>query len=130
MGFRKDAYATVWSVESINDVNTKCRISISRKNRQTGEYEEDFSGFVSFFGSAAAKKALQLKERDRIKLGDVDVRSKYVKEKNTTYYNFNVYSFETQAEMNGGNSPGHSEQLQQNGRNVDDGEVDDSRLPF
>lgn len=130
MGFRKDAYATVWSVESINDVNTKCRISISRKNRQTGEYEEDFSGFVSFFGSAAAKKALQLKERDRIKLGDVDVRSKYVKEKNTTYYNFNVYSFETQGEMNGGNSQGHSEQFQQNGRNVDDGEVDDSRLPF
>ena len=97
MGFRKDAYCTVWSVDPVSDVQTKARISISRKDKQTGEYIEDFSGFVSFFGTAAAKKAASLKERDRIKLGDVDVRSKYDREKKVTYYNFNVYSFDIQS---------------------------------
>ena len=52
MGFRKDTFATVWSVEPTSDTMTKARISISRKNRQTGEYETDFSGFVSFVGSS------------------------------------------------------------------------------
>lgn len=128
MGFRKDAYCTVWSVDPVSDVQTKARISISRKNKQTGEYEEDFSGFVSFFGTAVAKKAATLKERDRIKLGDVDVRSKYDKAKNITYYNFNVYSFEVQNSAGGGRSGGAQPSSPQ--PTVDDGNIDDSRLPF
>lgn len=128
MGFRKDAYCTVWSVEPVSDVQTKARISISRKDKQTGEYTEDFSGFVSFFGTAAAKKAATLKERDRIKLGDVDVRSKYDKAKNITYYNFNVYSFEVQNGAGGNRSGGAQPSSPQ--PTVDEGNVDDSRLPF
>lgn len=128
MGFRKDAYCTVWSVDPVSDVQTKARISISRKDKQTGEYTEDFSGFVSFFGTAAAKKAACLKERDRIKLGDVDVRSKYDKAKNITYYNFNVYSFEVQNGAGGGHSGGAQQSSPQ--PTVDEGNIDDSRLPF
>lgn len=127
MGFRKDAYCTVWSVDPVSDVQTKARISISRKNKQTGEYEEDFSGFVSFFGTATAKKAATLKERDRIKLGDVDVHSKYDKAKNITYYNFNVYSFEVQNSAGGGRSGGAQPSSPQ--PTVDEGEMED-RLPF
>ena len=37
------------------------RLSISKKNRATGEYEQDFSGFVMFVGTACAKKAAALK---------------------------------------------------------------------
>ena len=66
MGFRKDAYATVWKVEPRSNTMTTCRISISRKNKQTGEYEQDFGGFVSFIGTAAASVAARLKERDRL----------------------------------------------------------------
>lgn len=128
MGFRKDAYCTVWSVDPVSDVQTKARISISRKDKQTGAYTEDFSGFVSFFGTAAAKKAATLKERDRIKLGDVDVRSKYDKAKNVTYYNFNVYSFE--AQNGAGGSPSGSAQPSSPQPTVDEGNIDDSRLPF
>ena len=128
MGFRKDTYCTVWSVDPVSDVQTKARISISRKDKQTGEYTEDFSGFVSFFGTAAAKKAATLKERDRIKLGDVDVRSKYDKVKNITYYNFNVYSFEVQNGAGGGRSGGVQPNSPQPA--VDEGNIDDSRLPF
>lgn len=127
MGFRKDAYCTVWSVDPLSDVQTKARISISRKDKQTGEYIEDFSDFVSFFGTAAAKKAASLKERDRIKLGDVDVRSKYDREKKVTYYNFNVYSFDIQSGSGSNNSNTQTTSPQPS---VDNGEIDDSRLPF
>ena len=90
MGFRTGSYATIWSVESASDTRTKARISISRKNKQTGEYDTDFSGFVDFIGTAAARKALTLKEKDRIRLGDVDVTNNYNKEKNITYTNFKI----------------------------------------
>lgn len=127
MGFRKESYATIWSVESVSDTLTKARISISRKNKQTGDYDTDFSGFVSFVGTAAAKKAACLKEKDRIRLGDVDVTNRYDKDKNVTYTNFKVFSFETQGELNG-----NSQQADTPTPNtpVDEGEVDDSRLPF
>ena len=127
MGFRKEAFATIWSVESTSDTFTKARISISRKNKQTGEYDTDFSGFVSFVGTAAAKKAAVLKEKDRIRLGDVDVTNKYDKEKNVTYTNYKIFSFETQNEIDGGSRNTESPEPK---KPVDDGEVDDDRLPF
>jgi len=129
MGFRTGSYATIWSVESASDTRTKARISISRKNKQTGEYDTDFSGFVDFIGTAAARKALTLKEKDRIRLGDVDVTNNYNKEKNITYTNFKIFSFETQAEINSG-SGGNSGFNTEPQRAVDSGEIDDSQLPF
>lgn len=129
MGFRTGSYATIWSVESASDTRTKARISISRKNKQTGEYDTDFSGFVDFIGTAAARKALTLKEKDRIRLGDVDVTNNYNREKNITYTNFKIFSFETQAEINSGGD-GNSGFNTEPQRAVDSGEIDDSQLPF
>lgn len=85
MGFRKDAWATCWGVEVKSDTLTQVRISTSRKDKQTDEYVQDFSGFVAFVGTAAAKKAAALKEKDRIKLGDVEVTTKYDGDKKVTY---------------------------------------------
>ncbi len=45
MGFRTGAYAKVWEVDPVRDTATKIRISTSRKDKQTGEYEQDFSGY-------------------------------------------------------------------------------------
>lgn len=120
MGFRKDSFATIWSVEPKSDTHTKARISISKKNKQTGQYETDFSGFVSFVGSAAAKKAASLKEKDRIKLGDVDVNNTYDKEKGISYTNFKVFSFDMASES----QPTEPQPA------VDDGEISEDRLPF
>ena len=89
----------------------KLRISISRKNKQSGEYEQDFSGFVNAIGTAAAKKAACLKEGDTIKLGDVDVTNKYDKEKNITYTNFAVFSFDLDGE-DGAQNQGRGQQTQ------------------
>lgn len=93
MGFRVNSYATVWSVESTRPNVTKVRLSTSRRNKQTGEYEQDFSGFCNFVGNCAVD-ALQLREKDRIKLGDVDVTSRYDREAHREYINYTVFSFE------------------------------------
>ena len=129
MGFRTGSYATIWGVvESISDTKTKARISISRRNKMTGEYNNDFSGFVEFIGTSAANKALTLKERDRIKLGNIDVSNKYDKEKNITYVNYKVFSFDIQNVTSGNTeSPVNTEDFQSL---VGDGEFDDSGLPF
>ena len=105
MGFRKGSYATVWSVESISNTMTKGRISIDRKNRNTDQYEQDFGGFVDFVGTAAAHKALSLKERDRIKLGDVDVTNRYDKEKKKEYTNYKVFDFDIETRDGSGSAP-------------------------
>ena len=125
MGFRTGAFATVWSVERVSDTFTKGRISISRKDKNTGEYVQDFGGFVSFLGTACASRALGLKEKDRIKLGDVDVSNRYDKEKQTTYTNFNIFSYEMANDTGAGGNTHAAPQPA-----VDDGEPDDDRLPF
>lgn len=124
MGFRTGAYCKVWEVTPKSDVNTVVRLSISRKNKQTGEYEQDFSGFVSFVGTAAAKKAACLKEGARIKLGDVDVTTVYNSEKKVTYTNFKAFGFEDADTAT--STPTTSEPQP----TVDDGEVSDDQLPF
>ena len=127
MGFRTGAFAKVWEVTPMSDTSTKVRMSISRKVKGTDEYEQDFSGFVLAVGTAAAAKAAKLKEGDRIKLGDVDVTTKYEKEKKITYTNFKMFSFE---DANGKPASNPTEDPQQT---VDDVDIDDSgedRLPF
>lgn len=126
MGFRTGAYAKVWEATPMSDTSTKVRMSVSRKNKQSGEYEQDFSGFVLAIGTAAAHKAAGLKEGDRIKLGDVDVSTKYDREKKVTYTNFKMFSFDVEGSGASG-SPGGNATPQSS---VDDGEPDDSRLPF
>ena len=123
MGFRKDAWATCWSVEVKSDTMTQVRISTSRKDKESNEYVQDFSGFVAFVGTAAAKKAASLKEKDRIKLGDVKVTTKYDADKKVTYTNYKCYNFETQD-----NSAASSTTTEPQ-PTVDEG-VNEDRLPF
>lgn len=94
MGFRKDAYATVWEVVPEKNYRTRVRVSTSKKNKLTGEFEQDFGGFVRFVGTANAKAALGLKKKDRIKLGDCEVTTRYDNDSKKAYTNFLVYGFE------------------------------------
>lgn len=124
MGFRTGAYAMVWSVEPKSDTWTKARISISRKVKNSDEYEQDFSGFVDFSGTASAKKAAALKPETRIKLGDVDVTNKYDSKNGVTYTNYKIWSFEPVGSAAPANDVTEPQPA------VDSGEVDDARLPF
>lgn len=125
MGFRTGAFAKIWEVKPFSDTSVRLRLSVSRKNKQTGEYEQDFSGFVDAVGTAAAKKAASLKEGDRIKIGDVDVTTKYNSDKKITYTNYKMFSFE----MDNDAAPAKSDNAEPQ-PSVDSGEVDDARLPF
>lgn len=128
MGYHNGAYATVWEVKPVSDTFVKVRISISKKNKETGEYETEFSDFAGFCGSVNAKKARSLREKDHIRLGDCDVRNKYDPEKKVKYYNFMVYSFEM---ANGAPAGPVQTQLPEEPQpEVDSGEIDDSKLPF
>lgn len=123
MGFRTGSWCKVWQIEPKSDTATQLRVSISRKNKQTGEYEQDFSGFVSCIGQASAKKAAKLAEGDRIKLGDIDVTTTYNRETKVQYVNYKVFSFQTEDEA------GSVVQDPEPVKHVDDGEIDDN-LPF
>lgn len=72
---------------------TKVQLSISKKNKETGNYETDFSGFVNFVGHAH-NKAAKINEGDRVKIGNCDVTTKYNKDKKITYTNYAVFDFE------------------------------------
>lgn len=122
MGFRAGNYCTVWEIAPGKGNYMDVRISTSRKNKQTDEYEQDFSGFCRFCGTARAK-AEKLKPKDRIKLDDVDVTTRYDKEKRTTYTNYAVFDF-SPVDMN----PQQAESGFDS--NPTDGDVDDNDLPF
>ena len=93
MGFRTGSYAKVWEVRPRSATMTELRISISRKNRESGEYEQDFGGYVRCVGTACASQATALAEGDKIRLGDVDVTRRYDKEAQKEYTNFTIFSF-------------------------------------
>lgn len=126
MGFRNGAYARVWDVKTVSDTITNVKLSISRKNKKTDEYIQDFSGFVDFLGSANAQKALNLRRGDTIKLGDTDVSTSYKKETKQSFTQFKVFSFEN---VDNSNKPAEAH------NDVDSGEVEDTSkdeepLPF
>lgn len=136
MGFRVGAYAKVWEISPLSDTATKLRISISRKNKMTGEYEQDFSGYVLCVGSVASRDALRLKEGDRIRIGDCDVSTKYDPEKRVTYTNYKMFSFETADAANTMNAMGAAAPPQPTPAfdpsipQVGNGEVEAEELPF
>lgn len=125
MGFRTGAYASVWDVTPVNDRNTKIRISTSNKNKTTGQYEQDFSGFVLCLGTACAAKAAGLTKGARIKLGDVDTTNRYDSEKKITYTNHKMFSFDVMDSSGGNNDQPETK------HDVDGGEIENSKdLPF
>jgi hypothetical protein len=126
MGFRTGAFTKVWEVTPLSDTCTKLRVSISRKNKQTDEYEQEFSGFVMVVGTGASQEAAKLSPGDKIRLGDVDVTTRYDKPHNVTYTNFKVYSFELDDDR-APSAAGKSSSA----RSLDEGyDGDDSALPF
>lgn len=94
MGFRVNTFCKVWKVEDGKGNYKNVRLSVSKKNKMSGEYEQDFSGICMFIGPAK-EKIEKVKEGDRIKITDIDVSNKYDKEKNTTYVTYKVFDFES-----------------------------------
>lgn len=56
MGLRQGSYAKVWCIKQ-NGKTYSGQISVSKKNKETNEYETQFNGYVKFAGPAAEKAA-------------------------------------------------------------------------
>lgn len=91
MGFSNGSYAKVWKVTDEGNYHN-VQLSISRKNKQSGKYEQDFSGFARFVGKAH-NQAKDLREGDSIRLGNVDTTNRYDKEKKMTFTNHVVFEY-------------------------------------
>lgn len=93
MGLRTGAYLTVWEVNDKGKY-ADCRCTCSKKNKQTGNYEQDWNGFIRFIGQAHDVAIALTGERPRIKVGEFEVTNNYSKEKNTTYTNYAMFTCE------------------------------------
>ena len=89
MGLKVGCIATVWQVEPKGKY-TRVRFSTSKKNKDTNTYETDWSGFANFVGQANTEVA-KLKEKDRIKVEEFEVTTKYDAEKKVAYTNYSVF---------------------------------------
>ena len=102
MGFRNGSWMSVFAVYPKTAGVTQLRGCTSRKNKDTGQYETDFSGYVSCIGNAVAQKALQLHPAEgkpvRIRLKETEVKMTFESgpdgKQQVKYTNFNVYDFD------------------------------------
>lgn len=94
MGFSNGSYAKIWKINIPEGAKrASVNITISRKDKATGEYKTVFSGFVNFVGEAF-NKVKSMQSGSRVRLTETDVESKYDKEKDRTSYFFTVWNFE------------------------------------
>lgn len=101
MAFKNGCYATLWNMEkdkegviNMYDKYAEINITTGRKNKD-GKYTTDFSGRVRCLGSAYETiSQLELKEKDRVRLLEVECTNKHDKEKGKTYTNFTCWSLE------------------------------------
>lgn len=123
---------TFWKVQRVADNGKTCdvQISVSKKNKQSGEYETDFSGFVKFCGENLVKFAQSLQEKDKIDIESFELTNKYDKEKRITYYNVSVFAAKKHEFDNNGSSGNKNSTSNGDGfMNIPDG-VEDEGLPF
>lgn len=99
MGFRNGAYATIWKVKDGKGNYKEVQLSVSRKNKNTGEYQTEFNAWVRFVGMAN-ERAEQLEEKSRIKIEACDVTNSYDREKKITYTNYTIFDFEVVGDRN------------------------------
>lgn len=134
MGFKNNSFATLWNIDKnaqklmeISEKYADIRISISKKNNKD-EYETDFSGRVRCLGKAFEKiKELSLKEKDKIKLIEVETTAKYVKEKQQSYTNFLCWDLEI---IDPESKPPRQPDIVDNPELTPFDPIDDDRLPF
>lgn len=91
--FSVGSYAKIWEIKAINEKYSDIRISTSKKDKATGEYSQDFGGFVRMVGQAHSQMSF-LHEGDKFKIVRCGVENTYNKEKKTTYNNFIIFEVE------------------------------------
>ena len=129
MGFSAGYYAKIKEVVEKQQNYTVCKITITRKNKMTNEYELQFSGICRFVGNA--HKSIPMAGQ-RIRIVSCDVTNCYKdKEGNLQFTKspqYVVFSYELQESQNGSTQIPYNPY--DNGVNFVDLSSDDSSLPF
>ena len=139
MGFRQDSYARVWSVKNKGNYST-ARISISRKDKNTGAYTTDFQdGYVRLVGQAhTAFQGVQIDEKKgiSIKISSCEVTNVYTAPDGKVSYtpHYTIFGLEIQDgnsnnKGNNTNSTNTDDSGSDEFMNIPDG-IDDEELPF
>lgn len=102
MAFSNNNYATIWEIRTTKGKAMNVRLSTSRKDKNTGDYETDFSDYCFFVGKAA-EKVKSCKAKDRVRLLETSVTSRWDKEQKKNFYTFTVWDIEM-ADGKGGRS--------------------------
>jgi len=124
MGFSNGKIAKVWEINKKEKFD-EVKISTSKKNKDSGDYEQDFSSYVRFIGKAHEKVA-ELSGTEMIKLLETDTTNKYDKDKKITYTNHVCYDFEIYKADKTDDKPRESKQ----DNHPPLYEEDDDNLPF
>lgn len=111
MGFRDGAYCKLWKLDNSGKFPSG-QISISYKDKTSGEYVDDFSGFVTFVGDAA-KAVDKMTIPGRFKINGCDVSRTYNKEKQKEFIYFRVFNIEEVEDRGPQKAPTKRESKQQ-----------------
>lgn len=88
--FQNDTWAKIWRVTDKGNY-AECQITTSKKNKETKQYQQDFSGIVRFVGRAYK---LRPQKDQNIKLLNCAVQGTYNKETKKTFYAFIVFDYQ------------------------------------
>lgn len=130
MAFGNGQFMKIWEVADKGSY-TEVSMSSSKKNKQTGEYETDFSSkYVRFVGNAKLQNPMK---GQRIKITECSVSNIYYKDgerqfmKNPAYA---VFAYELQQDGAQGNTYVPSAYTQGSSGGFDQMDMDEGGLPF
>ena len=129
MGFSQGNFAKIKEVVEKHDNYTVCKITVTKKNKLTNQYELQFSAHCRFVGNA--HKSVPMADQ-RIKITSCDVTNCYKDKDGNLQFNKNpqyvVFDYELQ-ESQGASAPMPYNPYD-NGVNFEDLSSSDSDLPF
>ena len=129
MGFGVNCFAKIKEVVEKHDNYSVCKITVTKKNKLTNEYELQFSAHCRFVGNA--HKSVPMADQ-RIKITSCDVTNCYNDKDGNLQFTKNpqyvVFGYELQESQ--GASANVPYNPYDNGVNFEDLSSDDSSLPF
>lgn len=91
--FSVGSYAKIWEIKEIKDKYSEIRISTSKKDKDSGEYSQDFGGKVRLVGQAH-EQMKYMSEGDKFKILRCGVTNKWDEEKKRMYVNYVIFEVE------------------------------------
>ena len=129
MGFGVNCFAKIKEVVEKHDNYSVCKITVTKKNKLTNEYELQFSAHCRFVGNA--HKSVPMKDQ-RIKITSCDVTNCYKDKEGNLQFTKNpqyvVFGYELQESQ--GASANVPYNPYDNGVNFEDLSASEDTLPF